>query len=49
MLSGPSFLQSPGVSVVVAMLWVDTGLAAYSLSPNVLWEHMKVETPSTPR
>ena len=49
MLCGPSFLQSPAVGIVAAMLWVETGLAAYYLSPNVVWEHMKVETPSTHR
>jgi len=48
-LCAPSFLQSPAVGVVAAMLWVETGLAAYYLSPNVVWEHMKVETPSTHR
>ena len=49
MLFGLRFLQGPALGVVAAMLWVETGLAAYYLSPSVLWERMKVETPSTHR
>ena len=40
MIFGPSCLQSPGVGVAAAMLWVETGLTANDSSPSVLWEHM---------